>query len=210
MHDRKCPGPFQNVKALILASGSPRRADLLGSLGIDFDIIVSNAEEPPFPGGNPAEYVLETARIKMLPICDMHPDKWIIAADTVVFINGSALGKPGTPEDAFSMLRKLSGRWHTVISGFLVGEKETGTLIKKFAESRVKIRNLKESEIWSYIATGEPMDKAGSYAVQGLGAFMIDQIEGSYTNVIGLPLSETADVLLSLGIIKPRSLPDIR
>lgn len=203
MHKRKRQGPFQTAKPLILGSGSPRRAELLQGLGLDFRIVITNTTEAPFRQGNPEDYALEIAESKIRCVSQDFPEDWIIAADTIVVIDKHVLGKPNTKAEAHSMLRQLSGHWHVVISAFCVGHRNKGAFRKRAVQSRVKMRRLTESEIWSYIDTGEPMDKAGSYAIQGMGAFMIEEMQGSYTNVVGLPLSELVDVLLSLQIIRP-------
>ncbi len=191
------------MSPLILASGSPRRQEFLQILGLDFRIVVSNTEEPLFAGGDPSEYVMEVSETKARIVSRSHPEHWVLGADTVVVINGKVLGKPRTTMEAAVMLEQLSGRWHEVYSGFCIVHQETGALVKEAVRSRVRMRELSAAEIASYVATGEPMDKAGGYAIQGIGAFMVDKIEGSYTNVVGLPLSELVDAMEHRGIIRP-------
>lgn len=202
MRTTKYPGPFQTSCPLVLASGSPRRREFLENLGLQFRVVSSDIPEPPFEDEAPVDYALSMAEKKGTIISGMHPESWIISADTIVVTGKQVLGKPNTTEEAVSMLQSLSGQWHQVISAFCIMS-QNSQAYKKSVESRVKFKRLTAPEIKSYAATGECMDKAGAYAVQGIGAFMIEKIEGSYTNVVGLPLCELVDGLLSLGIIKP-------
>lgn len=207
MHTRKCPGPFQATSSLILASESPRRHVLLRTLGLKFKVVVSQVEEVPFTDGDPSRYALEMAEAKARAVSSIYPRNWVLAADTIVIIGCKVLGKPKSEEEAVAMLRRLSGRWHEVVSAFCLLHQEGGAECRRAVQSAVKIKRLSDAEIRSYVATGEPMDKAGAYAVQGLGAFMIEKIKGSYTNVVGLPLSELVEAMQSLGIIRPWMAP---
>lgn len=204
MYTKKCLSPFQTNASLILASESPRRRDLLHTLGLKFKVVVSPTEEASFTGGDPARYALNMAETKGQAVSTIHPRSWVIAADTIVVISHKVLGKPKNEKEALAMLRRLSGHWHDVISAFCLLHQDKGAAYKRAVQSRVKIKRLNTAEIVSYVATGEPMDKAGAYAVQGIGAFLVEKIEGSYTNVVGLPLSELIEALQSLGIIHPQ------
>lgn len=203
MRKRKHRGPFQASCPLVLASGSPRRREFLHNIGLEFRVVSSDIPEPPFEKEDPLAYALAMAEKKGIMVSGMYPESWIISADTIVVTGKQVLGKPKTAEEAAAMLRALSGRWHQVISAFCIMNQSRSQALKNSVQSRVKFKKLTAPEIKSYVATGECMDKAGAYAVQGVGAFMIEKIEGSYTNVVGLPLCELVDGLLSLGIIKP-------
>jgi len=176
---------------LILASSSPRRAELLRQAGLDFEIIVPQIDEAPLPGEAPDAFVCRTAREKAesLPA----NSAVILAADTAVVDRVRILGKPVDSEDAKEMLRSLSGRTHEVMTGVCIRfPKKT---VCFHVETRVTFRALSEKEITDYVASGEPMDKAGSYAIQGGAAKMVRRVEGSYSNVVGLPLCEVMEIL---------------
>jgi septum formation protein len=185
----------------ILASASPRRIELLSLLGLRFEIIPSNVDEKFMKGETPRDHVLRLSEEKANIASTLHPEAWVMGADTIVIINGNVLGKPRTPDEAREMLGKLSGRIHTVFTGFTVIRKSTDILIRDAVESSVLFREVPEDEMAWYIKTQEPYDKAGGYAVQGIGAFFIKEIHGSYTNVMGLPLCEVVDVLKRIGAI---------
>ena len=188
-------------KRFVLASRSPRRSELLKQLGFDFDIIPSRVEENSEQNETPREQVIRLAEAKALDVGSQHPDRWIIAADTVVCIDESILGKPKTAEEAFDMLNRLSGQEHFVLSGFSVHHfgKEKGA--HQAVQTAVKVKPLTPVEMKWYVNTGEPFDKAGGYAIQGIGSFMIESICGSYTNVVGLPLCELIETLDRLGAV---------
>jgi len=188
-------------KRIVLASRSPRRSELLKQLGFDFDIIPSRVEENSEQNETPREQVIRLAEAKALDVGAQHPGRWIIAADTVVCIDGSILGKPKNAEEAFDMLNRLSGQEHFVFSGFSVHHfgKEKGA--HQAVQTGVKVKSLTPVEMKWYVNTGEPFDKAGGYAIQGIGSFMIESICGSYTNVVGLPLCELIQALGRLGAI---------
>jgi septum formation protein len=185
----------------ILASASPRRIELLSLLGLRFEIMPSHVDEAFVTGETPRAHVLRLSEAKAMTASVLHPDAWVMGADTIVIINGEVLGKPRTPDEAKEMLGKLSGRVHTVFTGFTVARKNAHVLIKDAIESSVRFREIPEDEMAWYIQSEEPYDKAGGYAVQGMGAFFIKEILGSYTNVMGLPLCEVVDVLKSIGAI---------
>ena len=185
----------------ILASASPRRTELLTLLGLCFEIMPSHVDEAFVTGETPREHVLRLSEAKAMTASVLHPDAWVMGADTIVIINGEVLGKPRTPDEAKEMLGKLSGRVHTVFTGFTVARKSSDIFIRDAVESSVRFREIPEDEMARYIQSKEPYDKAGGYAVQGMGAFFIKEIYGSYTNVMGLPLCEVVDVLKSVGAI---------
>lgn len=187
--------------AFILASASPRRRELIEIFHLDQVKIIPSPSEETFTGLDPEETVKRTALSKaraVQPLCD--PDDTVLAADTLVFLDGRQLGKPHSREEAFAMLRALSGRTHTVCTGCAVlsGRREAC-----FAESTlVTFRELSDAEIGRYIATGEPMDKAGAYGIQGQGALFITGINGDYYNVVGLPVCALGTCLRQMGILQ--------
>ena len=187
--------------SLILASASPRRQELLALLDIRFEVIPSQADESFYAGELPEEHVLRLARAKAKDVAAQNPGRWVLAADTVVEIDGKILGKPKDRSEAIEMLRLLSQREHRVLTGYCIlnassPQKKEGKII-----SWVKFKSLTEEEIHWYVGTGEPFDKAGGYAVQGKAAFMVQEVRGSYTNVVGLPLCEVIEDLRALGVV---------
>jgi septum formation protein len=186
------------AKRLILASESPRRKELLKRIGLKFHTIPSRVEEKTFPGESLEGHALRLAEEKAREVGARYPESWVIAADTVVHIGGSILGKPKDREEALEMLRRLSGREHRVVTGFSVLHSAEGKGDKQTVETTVKMMELNPVEMEWYVKTGEPFDKAGGYAVQGIGSFMIESIRGSYTNVVGLPLFELVRMLVRL------------
>lgn len=185
----------------ILASASPRRIELLKLMGLDFEVMPSGIDETIHRGETPREHVLRLSEEKALAIARLHTDAWVLGADTIVIIEGEVLGKPGSPPEAKEMLEKLSGREHEVFTGFSIARREAGILIREVVESTVLFREITGDEMDWYTASEEPYDKAGAYAVQGMGAFFIREIRGSYTNVMGLPLCEVVDALRSVSAI---------
>jgi septum formation protein len=185
------------LPSLILASASPRRRELLGGLGLRFTVRAADIDETPRPGEDPAATVLRLARQKAA--AEAHPGELVLAADTVVVIDGELLGKPRDPEDARAMLARIAGREHTVLTGVALVEPDRDRRVSEVASSRVRMAPLTSDRIASYVATGEPLDKAGSYAVQGIGALFVEEIFGNYTNVVGLPLPLTLRLVRGLG-----------
>jgi septum formation protein len=188
-------------KRLILASKSPRRYELLKQLGLDFEVVPSRVAEDIVQKESPEEHVIRLAKTKAIDVATGHPDCWVIAADTIVYIDGSILGKPKDQEEAMNMLRRLSGQEHWVLTGLSVchlGKKKGD---KEALQTAVRVKSLTRSEMEWYVKTGEPFDKAGGYAIQGIGSFMIESIRGSYSNVVGLPLCELIQMLNRLGAI---------
>jgi len=190
---------------IILASESPRRKELLGGLGLTFKIVVSGVPENQREGETPEEHVLRLAREKALAVSQGHPRSIVIGADTIVVIDGELLGKPENTPQARNMLQKLSGRTHEVITGFAM-VRSGDVMINQSVSSRVLFKKLSDEELDWYIQTKEPYDKAGAYAVQGMGAFFIKEIHGSYTNVIGLPLSEVVDAMKQIAAFQFKEL----
>ncbi|WP_243360828.1 Maf family protein [Fundidesulfovibrio terrae] len=199
-------GAFREKADIILASASPRRLELLGSTGIAFRVIPSTVDEPPAEAGEtPGGYALRMARLKARDVAWGHPGSFVLGADTVVAVGEHILGKPANVEDAKRMLAMLSGREHAVVTGCVLVGPDGETVWEEAPASRVTFSELSEEAIAAYVATGEPMDKAGGYAIQGLGAFMIARVDGSYTNVVGLPVAEILKVLVTLRAVAPRT-----
>lgn len=186
---------------LILASSSPRRYELLKQLGLDFEVIPSNVEEDSVLGESPLEHVIRLAQAKALDVGNRYPNCWVIGADTIVYVNGVILGKPKNRDEALEMLRLLSGKEHRVLTGVCVRHLKKGKGDCQAVETSVRVKTLTPDEMNWYINTGEPFDKAGGYGIQGIGSFMIESINGSYTNVVGLPLCELMQMLTRLGAI---------
>ncbi|HNU83150.1 MAG: septum formation inhibitor Maf [Acidobacteria bacterium] len=183
---------------LVLASASPRRRALLGALGLDFTLRPVAVDESLRPGEEPAAYVRRLAREKAAAAA--RDGELVLAADTVVALAGEIFGKPASAEEARSMLARLSGRAHEVYTG--VALRLTGPAAKEaiaVARTTVHFAPLGAAEIDWYLASGEPFDKAGAYAIQGLGALLVDAIEGNYTNVVGLPLATVRQLFAELG-----------
>ncbi len=170
----------------MLASASPRRRELLQGLGLAFIVRAAQIDESPHQGEAPTEYVLRLAAEKAAARAE--PGELVLGADTVVILDGEILGKPQDPPDARSMLGRLAGREHTVLTGIALREPGRSRQAATVDSSRVRLAPMEAAEIEWYVATGEPLDKAGSYAVQGLGAIFVEAVFGSYTNVVGLPL----------------------
>lgn len=184
--------------AMILASQSPRRRELLGQMGFSFTVRPAKGEELPHPELTPAQLVEELARQKALEVSvEAEADDVVVAADTVVAIDGKVLGKPHDKVHAAQMLSALSGREHTVYTGVAVKRGET--LLVEHEATQVRFRPLTEREIDLYIQTGEPMDKAGSYGIQGYGALLVEGIRGDYFNVVGLPICRLGRMLAQVG-----------
>lgn len=186
---------------LILASASPRRQELLSRLGLDFSVIPARGEESLAPGLSPQEQVLRLAEQKAQEVYDRQahsPGRVILSADTVVVLDGSILGKPKDPDDAAFMLSALSGRSHQVLTGVCVLSEQEKQ--QHCEETQVFFRPLTPSEISAYVQTGEPMDKAGAYGIQGYGALFAEKIIGDYFNVMGLPLCAAGRMLRRAGI----------
>jgi septum formation protein len=183
---------------LILASGSPRRRELLTRARIDFEVVQSGLDEVRGTDESARDYALRMARDKTIAVSMKHPHRFVLGADTVVECAGEILEKPTDAPDATRMLSALSGRTHTVVTAFAIAE-DAKVLVNEAVISRVTFRALTPDEIAKYIATGEPFDKAGAYGIQGIGGGFISQVEGSRDNVMGLPTEEVVAALRRLG-----------
>ncbi len=180
---------------IILASASPRRQELLRQIGVKFEVIPSYISEDFEITSPPGEVVRMLAERKATAVAQIRPESLIIAADTVVYLDGNILGKPDSPEKAAEMLRQLSGRTHQVITGVAFRCVERGIRESLEVTSDVTFGVLPEDLITRYVEMGEPLDKAGAYGIQGMGAVLVESIKGSYSNIVGLPLFEVARVL---------------
>ena len=198
--------PAMRTSSLILASGSPRRRDLLSRLKVPFATVPAEIAERVRPGETPRELAERLAREKAEAVAAQigkTPRRVVLGSDTIVVIGDEVLGKPRDAEHAVTLLRKLVGRTHLVMTGVALVESDTGFTRSRVVESRVTLRKADEAELRGYVATGESLDKAGAYALQGAGRRFITAIEGSETNVIGLPLEETLAMLEDAGVEIP-------
>ncbi|MBW1987916.1 MAG: septum formation protein Maf [Deltaproteobacteria bacterium] len=186
---------------LILASGSPRRKRLLEQAGITFSVLAPKASEETGPGMDPEQAAMELAARKAAAVAVDHPESWVLGADTMVVLGKDILGKPLDEDDAKRMITLLSGRTHRVITGYCLQCLARGRTITEAVTTRVTFRKLFPGEIEWYVSTGKAMDKAGAYGIQGPGAFMVKRLEGSYTNVVGLPLGEVVERLIAEGVL---------
>ena len=188
---------------LILASKSPRRRYLLEQAGLKFSVIPSSIDETKIPLSPPETYVRILSEAKANDISKKYPEKWVIGADTIVCIDDAVLGKPSSKQNARSMLQQLSGRTHQVVTGYALVHQSKQKRITDAVRTDVRFKALTEEEIEWYIHTSEPFDKAGGYAIQGLGTSLVKAVSGSYTNVVGLPVCEVIELLYSEGVIRP-------
>jgi septum formation protein len=186
---------------LILASNSPRRRDLLKQLGLDFTVDPADVDERILAAEMPEQYALRVAADKAEVASRRARSGIVIAADTVVVLDGLILGKPADAEDAERMLSLLSGRRHQVMTGLVLRDAATGRLDARVAVSSVWFKRLSPGEIRAYVATGEPLDKAGAYGIQERGALLVERIEGCYFNIVGLPLSLLGEMLRNFDIV---------
>jgi septum formation protein len=202
--------PHSNLD-ILLASGSPRRRELLKDLGWKFRVAVPQVDESSFPGESPEELCLRLAASKAEAAAEnvattnmnaMNKNLLIIAADTIVVVNGDVLGKPGNEEESLKMIERLQGRAHEVLTGVGVRWKERA--MSALERTWVRFRPLDEAAMRAYVNTGEGLDKAGAYAIQGKGALLVSSIEGDYFNVVGLPLCRLAAMLEAMGLDLPR------
>ena len=187
-------------RRLILASASPRRRDLLQRTGCAFRVIPSQTDETHRPGETPAAYVQRVAVDKAQAVSQEQPGFWVLAADTIVTLNGHILGKPGSTEIARKMLTTLSGQTHQVMTAFVLLNETGQSAAAEVVTSEVTFKSISDAEIDAYLATGESFDKAGAYAVQGRGSTLVDHVAGSLTNVIGLPMDEVGVALRTAGL----------
>jgi len=186
---------------LILASQSPRRKYLLEQAGLHFSVIPSPFDESSVSSAEPAAYVRRLAEGKADEVAARYPEAWVIGADTIVAADDRLLGKPASKDAARRMLGRLSGKTHQVYTGFCICRLRDHLKFIEAVRTDVTFKDLSENEIEWYIRTGEPFDKAGAYAIQGMGTFLVRRINGSYSNVVGLPVCEVIEILIREGIM---------
>ena len=195
---RRVNNSMANQEEIVLASASPRRSELMALAGIVFDALPSDICEDVLPGEQPAEHVMRLSREKSQVVAGITEGRFFIGADTVVVLDDRIMGKPADDNEAYEMLSELSGRTHEVITGFTVYDRETDICVSRSVVTEVLFKTLSAQEINAYIATGCPRDKAGAYAIQGGAVHFVRSISGSYTNVIGLPMTELYEVLCTM------------
>jgi septum formation protein len=193
--------PISKVSPLVLASASPRRKQLLRQIGIPFRIITNRVREDTL-SRDPVMNARLLAEAKAHAVAGKCEGRWILGADTIVVLDKAALGKPADEDEALAMLRQLSGREHRVITGFCLVASDSKKPYSEAVVTRVTFKRLTKKEILGYVATREPFGKAGSYGIQGIGAFLVKRISGSYTNVVGLPLCALVNALLATGALR--------
>ena len=201
-HSPSFPGVFYTALPLVLASASPRRREFLRLLGLEFELVIPTGVEPqPLPGEDPADYALRAAKAKSFAAAQARPDAFVLGVDTVVAFDGEILGKPRDNRHALDMLLRLSGKSHEVITVCCCCLPD-GTARFTAGNARVHFAPWPQEVLAAYAATDEVLDKAGSYAIQGQGAFLAHRIEGSVSAVVGLPMAQLASLLLELGVIR--------
>jgi septum formation protein len=193
-----------SVASLILGSASPRRARLLSGLGVPFDVRPSAIEESVLAGEDAEEHTVRLARAKAQAVARSAPDAWVLGTDTVVVLDGEILGKPADPIAARRTLGRLSGREHSVVTGVSLVAPGGAVCEELHEQSVVRFRKLTADEIAAYVASGEPLDKAGSYGIQGGAADFVARLQGSYENVVGLPVDAVREMLRRAGLYPPR------
>ena len=195
---------FTTQKRLILASASPRRKEMLANLGLEFEVLAAGVDEVVQHGESPEEFVLRAAIEKASDIAAKHPDAWVLGADTIVEYQGEILGKPKDAYEAQKLLIRLSGQKHRVFTGFCLLHEQDNLSASRVVITEVYFVPFPEKIAAAYVATGEPLDKAGAYGIQGRGGVLVEKINGSYSNVVGLPLAETIDEMLRYKVIQSR------
>jgi len=188
------------MKRIILASASPRRVELLEKIGLRFKVEPSNYEEDMHSELEPHEFARKISLEKAEAVASKHKNAIVIAADTIIVFGSKILGKPHTENEARKMLETINGKSHSVITGFSIIDTGKNKTLSKSVETKIYIRKLTLAEIDAYVSSKEPLDKAGAYAIQGLGAVIVEKIEGDYFNVVGLPLSALTEALKEFGI----------
>ena len=188
------------MRKIILASASPRRKEILSNTGLKFTVCSSNYEEDLALAKVPRDLARFLSRKKTEDVSRSHADALVIGADTFIVYKNKRLGKPSGTDDARRMLKMLSGKVHSVITGFTIIDSKSKKKISRSIETKVYFKKLTQFEINAYVRTGEPLDKAGAYAIQGLGAVFIEKIEGDFFNVVGLPICALAESLKEFGI----------
>ncbi len=190
------------MRRLILASASPRRRELLASLGVSFEVVTAPVSEHEDPSTDPRTMVAHNAALKADWVADRHPDAVVLGADTTVFIDQMALNKPADAAEARAMLRRLAGRTHTVVTGLALRCRESELVIDEGVASEVTFKAIGEEEIEAYLAKVHTLDKAGGYAIQEQSDIIIEGYHGSYTNIIGLPVETTKQILTRAGLLR--------
>ncbi len=188
------------MKTIILASASPRRKELLEKIGLKFEVEPSDYAEDMYSELEPHELAQKVSLKKAKVVANKHKNAIVIAADTFIVLEGKIVGKPQTEVEAKKMLRAISGKSHSVITGFTIIDTDKNKSLSRAVETKVYIRRLTMAEIDAYVESKEPLDKAGAYAIQGLGSVIVEKIEGDYFNVMGLPLSALTESLKEFGI----------
>jgi len=188
---------------IVLASNSPRRKELLELTGLPFRVVPPSGEPLLEKGEGAEEFVRRSSLAKALGVSVKFPRHWVVGADTVVVCDGRVLGKPGDEKEAVRILSFLSGKTHEVMTGVCLVNESLSVRKVEVSRTLVEFRKLDEGEIDAYVRTGEPLDKAGAYGIQGLGAVFVKRVEGSYTNVVGMPLALLVEMLKKEGVIKP-------
>jgi len=196
--------PLKTISKLILASASPRRKALLEYLGLDFEVIEPQVEEKPYEGETGQEFVQRAACDKAGVVSLRNAECWVLGADTVVVHDERILGKPRDAEQALEMLQALAGHSHLVHTGFCLLHADNKVSVRRVVSTEVTFSPFSDDIAAAYVATKEPLDKAGAYGIQGCGGFLVEKINGSYSNVVGLPLAEVIQEFLRHGIIEPR------
>lgn len=189
--------------SFILASTSPRRRTLLRQVGLSFRVVPSRVEEVNQCGMEPHRHAVYWATVKAAKVAQRYPGEWVLGADTIVVLEGRILGKPADAPEAARMLLRLSGRSHEVITGLCLAHERAEVREQLAVETKVYMKRFSPDEIQGYVDTGEPMDKAGAYGIQGIGGCLVERIEGSYSNVVGLPICEVVELLRRHGVADP-------
>jgi septum formation protein len=195
---------FTTSERVVLASASPRRRGYLRQFGIEFDVVVAEIIETPLANEPPLQYVARMAKVKNDTVLKSNPDRCIISADTIVFLDNTILGKPKSDTEAVQTLMLLSGRVHSVATAFCISWRKLQLLHEETVVTQVEFSSFTEATARAYVKTGEPLDKAGSYGIQGRGGGLVKNLLGSYSNVVGLPLNEMITVLSKYGIVKTK------
>lgn len=186
---------------IVLASKSPRRREILENIGVEFDIVESNVDETIDSNMSPGDIVKSLALRKAESVAkEINYEALVIGADTIVVLNSTVMGKPQDEVHSFEMLKRLSGSWHDVYSGVCIIDTVSGKRAVGYESTAVKIKQLSDEDIKRYINTKEPLDKAGSYAIQGIGSLLVERINGCYFNVVGLPVSKLSSLLEDFGV----------
>lgn len=200
-------GGVYGIRRLVLASGSPRRRQLLSLMGIPFIIKAAAVDESPFWGEAPTELVLRVSQAKAFAANEIRIDELVVAADTIVVLDGDVLGKPSSTDDAVQMLRRLRGRTHMVYTGISVWHAASRRLVSALAGTAVWMRDYEDDEISEYVESGDPLDKAGAYAIQHPQFDPVSHVEGCRVNVMGLPLCHLGRALAEFGVLVPTNVP---